>query len=144
MCALFKSYMEWNNAQCVSTPTTIRILSAIAGTYCGLNCFSHITYICCKLACTKILQNFGLTLVVSMKNIWKKKGFRCFFLPLRVFGLLSSSLLLFPHLFGRFVLRLSSGVCWTREPTQKFELHPLLNPQGSPVLIPLAITGYKC
>ena len=31
-----------------------------------------------------------------------------------------------------------------REPTRNFELRPLLNPRGSPVLIPLAITGYKC
>ena len=34
-----------------------------------------------------------------------------FFLSLRVFGLLSSSLLLFPQRFGRYVLRPSSGVC---------------------------------
>ena len=39
------------------------------------------------------------------------------FLSLRVFELLSSSLLLFPQRFGRYVLRPSSGVCWTREPT---------------------------
>ena len=37
----------------------------------------------------------------------------------------------------------SSGVYRTREPTQNFELRSLLNPWGSPVLIPLAITGYK-
>ena len=36
-------------------------------------------------------------------------------LSLRVFGLLSSSLLLFPQCFGRFVLQPSSGVCQTRE-----------------------------
>ena len=30
-----------------------------------------------------------------------------------------------------------------REPLRNFELRPLLNPRGSPVLIPLAITGYK-
>ena len=60
------------------------------------------------------------------------------------FGLLSSSLLLFPQRFGRYVLRPSSGVCRTREPSQNFELRPLLNPRGSHVLIPLAITGYKC
>ena len=30
-----------------------------------------------------------------------------------------------------------------RESTRNFELGPLLNPRGSPVLIPLAITGYK-
>ena len=58
---------------------------------------------------------------------------------LRVFRLLSSSLLLFPQRFGRYVLWPSSGVCQTREPSWKFELHPLLNPRRSPVLILLAI-----
>ena len=67
-----------------------------------------------------------------------------FFLSLRVFGLLSSSLLLFPQRFGRYVLRPSSGVCRTQEPSRNVELRPLLNPRGSPVLIPLVITGYKC
>ena len=38
------------------------------------------------------------------------------FLSLRVFGLLSSSLLLFPQCFGRYDLQPSSGVCRTREP----------------------------
>ena len=38
----------------------------------------------------------------------------------------------------------SSCVCRTREPSRNFELRPLLNPLGSPVLIPLDITGYKC
>ena len=66
------------------------------------------------------------------------------FLSLRVLGLLSSSLLLFPQRFGRYVLQPSSGVSRTREPSRNFELRPLLNPRGSPVLIPLAITGYKC
>ena len=59
------------------------------------------------------------------------------YLSLRVFGLLSSSL--FPQRFGRYALQPSSGVCRTREPSR-----PLLNPRGSPVLISLAITGYKC
>ena len=36
------------------------------------------------------------------------------FLSLRVFGLLSSSLLLFPQRFGRYVHPSSSGVCRTR------------------------------
>ena len=63
------------------------------------------------------------------------------FLSLRVFGLLSSSLLFFPQHFGWYVFRPSSGVCRTQEPSWNFELHPLLNSQGSPVLIPLAITG---
>ena len=60
------------------------------------------------------------------------------FLSLRVFGLLSSSLLLFSQRFGWYVLRLSSGVCRTRKPPRNFELRPLLNPRESPVLIPLA------
>ena len=34
--------------------------------------------------------------------------------------------------------------CRTREPSRNFELRPLLKPRGSPVLILLAITGYKC
>ena len=58
---------------------------------------------------------------------------------IRVFGLLSSSL--FPERFGRYVLRPFSGVCRTREPSRNFELRPLLKPRGSPVLIPLVITG---
>ena len=66
------------------------------------------------------------------------------FWSLRVFGLLSSSLLLFPQRFSRYVLRPSSGVCRTREPSRNFELRPLLNSRGSSVLIPFAITGYKC
>ena len=60
------------------------------------------------------------------------------------FGLLSSSVLLFSQRFGQYVLRPSSGICRTREPTRNFELRPLLNPRGSPALIPLAITGYQC
>ena len=57
---------------------------------------------------------------------------------------LSSSLLLIPQGFGRYVLQPSSRVCRTQEPTRKFELGPLLNPQVSSVQIPWAITGYKC
>ena len=51
------------------------------------------------------------------------------FLSLRVFRLLSSSLLLFPQCFGRYVLQSSSGVCQTQETTWKFELRTLLNLQ---------------
>ena len=51
---------------------------------------------------------------------------------------------LFPQRFGRYVLWPSSGVCRTREPSRNFELRPLLNPWGSPVLIQVSITGYKC
>ena len=37
----------------------------------------------------------------------------------------------------------SSGVCQTRDPAQNFELRHLLNPLGSPVLIPLSV-NYTC
>ena len=77
---------------------------------------------------------------VSCLNFW---GEAWWFLSFRVFRLLFSFLLLFPLCFGWYVLRPSSGVCRTREPSRNFKLHPLLNPRGSPVLIPLAITGYK-
>ena len=42
---------------------------------------------------------------------------------------MSSSLLLSPQRFGRYVLR-PLGVCRTREPTWNFELRPLSNPRG--------------
>ena len=61
----------------------------------------------------------------SCLSFWDKPQW---FLSLRVFGLLSSSLLLFPQHFGWYVLQPSSGVCRTREPTRNFKLHPLLNP----------------
>ena len=61
-----------------------------------------------------------------------------YFLSLRVFRQLSSSLLLHSQLFGQYVLRPSSGVFIELEPA------PLFNPRGSLVLIPLTITGYKC
>ena len=79
--------------------------------------------------------------VFEMSVFWDEA---CWFLSFRVFGILSSSLLLFPQCFGQYVLRPSSGVCQTREPSRNFELCPLLNPRGLPVLIPLAITGCKC
>ena len=58
---------------------------------------------------------------VSCLNFWDE----AWFLSLRVFRLLSSSLLLFPQRFGRYVLWPSSGVCRTREPSRNFELRPL-------------------
>ena len=63
---------------------------------------------------------------------------------LLLFPHIYTSLFLFPHRFGRYVHRPSSGVCRTREPSRNFEPRPLLNPRGSPVLILLAITGCKC
>ena len=64
----------------------------------------------------------------SSRNSWKidKKGL---FLSLKVFGLLSSSLL-FQQRFGQYVLWPYLGVCQTQEPTQNFELRPLLNVRG--------------
>ena len=49
----------------------------------------------------------------------------------------------FPERFGRYVLRPSSGVCRTREPSRNFELRRLLNPRESLTLIPLPITGVQ-
>ena len=51
-------------------------------------------------------------------------------LSLKAFRQLSSSLLLFPQRLGWYVLRSSSGVCRTREPSRNFELRPLLKPRG--------------
>ena len=56
---------------------------------------------------------------ISCLNFWDEAWW---FLSLRIFGLLSSSLLLFPQHFSRYVFRPSSGVCRTREPTWNFEL----------------------
>ena len=63
----------------------------------------------------------------SRLNFWDDVWW---FLSLRVFGLLSSSLLLFPQRFGRYVLQPYSGICRTQEPSRNFELRPLLNQAG--------------
>ena len=90
------------------------------------------------------LVRFGLVLWhinhCSCLNFWDEAWW---FLLLRVFGLLTSSLLLFSQRFGRHVLRPSSRVCRTQEPARNFKLRPLLNPRGSPFLIPFTIAGYK-
>ena len=102
-----------------------------------------IYYMKCNQKVWKLL--LSILRFLNFKNCWFKWRYTADkFLSLRVFGLLSSSLLLFPQHFVRYVLRPSSGVYQTREPTQNFKLRPLLNPRGSPVLIPLAITGYRC
>ena len=98
-----------------------------------------ITYISSPIL--SALINIANCYIYSCLNFWDEA---CWFLSLRVFGLLSSPLLLFPQRFSRYVFRPSSGVCRTREPSWNFELRPLLNPRGSSVLIPLAIPGYKC
>ena len=79
-------------------------------------------------------------LYLHLKNISCRQNIAGF-LSLRVFGLLSSSLLLFPQRFGWYVLRPSSGVCRTREPSRNFELRPLLNPRGS---LDTWRNGYRC
>ena len=70
---------------------------------------------------------FLIIVIISCLNFWDES---CWFLSLRVFRLLSSSLLLFPQRFGRYVRRPSSSVCRTREPTRKFELRPSVKPPG--------------
>ena len=57
-----------------------------------------------------LIWSYGIsTIVVNCLNFWDEAWW---FLSLRVFGLLSSSLLLFPR-FGEYVLWPSSGVCLT-------------------------------
>ena len=75
-----------------------------------------------------------LGLMITLMRNWQSLS-----LSFRVFGLLSSSLY---SRFSRYVLWPSSCVCWSQEPSRNFELRPLLNPQGSFVLIPLTITRY--
>ena len=68
----------------------------------------------------------------------------------RLFGLLSSSLLLSVQGFGRCALRTSLCIscrtrepsCRNRQPSQNFEPNPLFSPRGYPVLIPLTIVDY--
>ena len=69
---------------------------------------------------------YGTTIICL--NFWDEVWW---FLSLRVFRLLSSSLLFYSQCFGQYVLRLSSVVCRTREPTQNFEPCPLFNPRSS-------------
>ena len=76
------------------------------------------------LAHLKILStNYALCCL----NFWDEAWW---FLSLRVFRLLSSSLLLFPQHFSLYVLWPSSGVGRTREPSRNSKLRPLLNPRG--------------
>ena len=67
------------------------------------------------------------------------------FLSFRVFGILSSSLLLYSQRFGRCVFRPSADVsCRSQKPTRSFWPRPLFYPLGSLALILLTITGDKC
>ena len=107
--------------------------------------FSFILFGKCRFYCIVwqrlLILSFANIFLFSCLNFWDEAWW---FLSLRVFGLLFSSLLLFPQRFGRYVLRPSSGVCRNRDHSRNFELRPLLNLRGSPVRIPLAITGSKC
>ena len=75
-----------------------------------------------------VKNKYWLQLMINFA-FWEYKIF--LFLSLRFFGLLSSSLLLFPQRFGRYVLRPSSGICRIREPSRNFKLRPLLKPRAS-------------
>ena len=117
----------------------MNLYGRISWTICGLvGWFYGLLFIVLFSAEASLFAN--IYMVISCLDFWDEAWL---FLSLRVFGLLTSSLLLFSQRFGRYVLW-PSGVCRTREPTRNFELRPLLNQRGSPVLIPLAITGYKC
>ena len=70
---------------------------------------------------------YEFRIFLSCLNFWDEAWW---ILSLRVFGLLSSSLLLFPQSFARYVLRPSSSVCRTREPTQTFELPSFIECTG--------------
>ena len=66
---------------------------------------------------------------IIIQNFWEEAWW---FLSLRVLGLLSSS-----FYFHNISADISPGLLSN---SGTFKLHPLLNPQGLPVLIPLAIT----
>ena len=74
---------------------------------------------------TEILPNCN-RVCTSCLSFWDEVWL---FLSLRLFGLLSSLLLLFSKRFGRYVLRPSTGVFRTRWPLRNLELRPLLIPR---------------
>ena len=77
---------------------------------------------CLKLPLDEMsLFPWGTKIFTSCLNFWDEAWW---FSSLRVFGLLSSSLFLFPQSFGRYVLWPSSDIFRTREPSLNFELRP--------------------
>ena len=66
---------------------------------------------------------FFVLILITNRRIYNIKYL---LLSLRVFGLLSSSLLSFPQRFGRYVVQPSSDVRRTQERTRNFKLRPLL------------------
>ena len=72
ICTLFKSHIQWSNAQRVSPPTT-SILPTTAGTYHGSNCFCHMIN---TPQISMFYQNIAKLLThSSIKNIQKEKWF---------------------------------------------------------------------
>ena len=68
--------------------------------------------------------------ILNVKHSGLNKFFK--FLSLKIFRLVSSSLLLYSQHFSQYVFPPSSGVsCQTREPTQNLELNPLFNCSNS-------------
>ena len=110
----------------------------------GLRAFDLVSNLVWWVALANIAHFISLDQVCVLFIIFLCMRYILYVLSLRFFGLLSSSLLLFPQRFLRYVLRPSSDVCRTREPSRNFKLRPLLKTRGSPVLIPFAITRYKC
>ena len=114
----------------------IRICLFFLGIHYSIN-FDQITHtICCQTSPQTIYKTSS---IFGCLNFWDKAWW---FLSLRVFGLLSTSLLLFPQRFGRYILQPSSGVCRTWEPTWNFELYWIY--RGRLFWFSLTITGYKC
>ena len=115
---LYRSYDIWR--ELVDKPS---VISYFPSTFCQtlghhqgkMYYKSDVTFVCRLLLCKFFSINVS-SLFFIIKGFWT--------------GLLFSSLLLFPQRFGWYVLRPSSGVCRTWEPSQNFDLRPLLNPRG--------------
>ena len=75
-------------------------------------------YFCCSLSYQLFFKKKFHKIKTKSKKM--ENAEQHWLLSIRVFGLLSSSLLLFPQRFGRYVLQPSSGVCRTREPSRNF------------------------
>ena len=88
-----------------------------------------------SLARSRYLSFFSHSFRFSCLHFWNEA---CWFLSLRVFGLFSSSLLLFPQRFGRYVLCQVFVELGNLHGTSNYVLYWIHG--GSPVLIPLAIT----
>ena len=99
----------------------------------------------CYISCERYKQ-YSLKLFSTLKKCYLCKFLRwslMIFITL-VFGLLSSSLLLYSQSLGRRVLRPFSDVsCRTREPWHNFEPNPLFNPRGYIAQIPLKWMGTR-